>query len=127
VIRAVMMGKTGPIYMLGVTEENVRRLKSGMPIDVDLKPMIASTGGASPDRLVISYGVRHVDVVADMERGGLPVPERLREQAVELDNQLERERRTYRHEDAPTAKPPVASQGDDVDAPGNGDKPDGSQ
>ena len=86
-----MMGKSGPILMLGITEPNVQRLKAGMPIDVDLAPMTAALGGAPLVRVVIAHGARHVDVVSDMERGGLPVPPQLYEQARQLDEQLEQE------------------------------------
>jgi nucleotide-binding universal stress UspA family protein len=87
-IRAVMMGKSGPILMLGVTDGNVTRLKAGLPIDVDLEPFTKAIG-APIVRVVIAHGARHVDVVQDMERGGLPVPPQLLEQARELDAELE--------------------------------------
>jgi hypothetical protein len=94
-IRAVAMSNSGPIVLFGVTEDNVRRLKAGRPIDVDLRALMhASVGDVMPSRIVISYGARHVDVVGDMERGGLPVPPALHEQARELDAQLDAEGET---------------------------------
>jgi hypothetical protein len=88
-IRAVLMGKTGPILMLGLTEGNVTRLKAGMPIDVDVKAIMEALGGGHVSRVVIAHGARHVDVVQDMVTGGLPVPPQLLEQARKLDAELE--------------------------------------
>lgn len=102
-IRAVMIGKTGPILLLGITDENITRLKAGMPIDVDVDAIMSKLPPVKLSRVVIAHGARHVDVVQDMERGGLPVPPQLHEHARELDAQLEREqeqraRRAGRHE-----------------------------
>jgi hypothetical protein len=89
-IRAVLRSDVGPIVLLGVTEENVRRLKQGQPIDVDVVALLRDCpDDRATARVVISYGRRHVDVVRDMQAGGLPVTDALLKHARELDDELE--------------------------------------
>jgi hypothetical protein len=60
---------TNGTFILGIDAENVRRLKQGMPIAVDLR----QTGGK--DQFMLVYG----DTLADIERelaraNGAPLP-----------------------------------------------------
>lgn len=80
-----MQAKGGPILYLGITDGNLRRLRAGMPIDVDVDELVRQAGMGKIVRLVIAHGRTHVDCVRDMEQGGLPVPPALMEHARELD------------------------------------------
>jgi hypothetical protein len=84
VIRATFETPQGPIVFLGVTTENVRRLKTGQPIDVDLKPLIR---GQIPARVVIAYGETHVEIVETIEHA-MAVPAEFKAQAAALDAEL---------------------------------------
>ena len=56
-------------FMFGIDAENVRRLKDGKPIVIDLKPM----GGT--DKLYIMYGETMEEIACEIERGiGHPLP-----------------------------------------------------
>lgn len=49
-------------FVLGIDAENVRRLKAGKPIVVDLREM----GGEG--RVLITYGETLADIVAELEQ-----------------------------------------------------------
>ena len=82
----------GPIGIIGINEENVRRLKAGMPLDINLKAI--TPPGTRINRLVIHYAHTYEQIVDDMQRSGLPTNDRLRNEAKRLDEQLAQERRS---------------------------------
>lgn len=94
-IRAVAYTQDGLAILLGITEGNVLRLKSGMPLDIDLGAMLieANSGAAMVDdvpargrlQLVISYQPTHVEVVREWMDAGLPIEDGLLEAAAKID------------------------------------------
>lgn len=59
-------------FLFGIDAENVRRLKSGLPIILDLGPL----GGK--DTVLLMYGETMADILAEMRAangGPLPVPQ----------------------------------------------------
>lgn len=48
-------------FIFGVDAENVRRLKAGQPLNIDLTPL----GGT--DRLIVMYGETMADIVREIE------------------------------------------------------------
>lgn len=58
-------------FIIGIDAENVRRLKAGMPITLDMKPL----GGS--DHIFIVYGETLGDIAVDLEKefGKLPLPQ----------------------------------------------------
>lgn len=61
---------TDGTFLFGIEAENVRRMKDGQPIRIDLKPM----GGT--DTLVLMYGETQGDIKRELETAfGHPLPE----------------------------------------------------
>lgn len=57
------------LFIMGVDAENIRRLKDGEPLNIDLRPL----GGT--DRVVIIYGDTLLEIARDLERAtGAPLP-----------------------------------------------------
>lgn len=80
----------GPIGIIGINEENLRRLKAGMPLDIDLKRIAPQ--GMRMNRVIIHYAHTYEQVVDDMAVGGFPITNALRNEARRLDKQLKTER-----------------------------------
>src|SRR4051794_26807315 len=80
----------GPTGIIGITEENVKRMRAGMPLDINLKE-ITPPGDPRMKRVVIHLADTYEHVVDDMEKDGLPVTNALREQARALDTEMARE------------------------------------
>lgn len=57
------------LFIMGVDAENIRRLKAGQPLNIDLRPM----GGT--DRVVIFFGETLKDIMRTLEAAnGGPLP-----------------------------------------------------
>jgi hypothetical protein len=80
----------GPTGIIGITDENIKRMRAGMPLDINLKE-ITPPGDPRMKRLVIHLADTYEHVVDDMEKDGLPVTEELRKQARDLDAELAKE------------------------------------
>lgn len=91
-IQMALETNQGPIGIVGINAENLRRLQSGMPLDIDIKSM--TPPGTRMNRLVVHYAHTYEEVIDDMETGGLPVNDEIRSEARKLDEQLARERRS---------------------------------
>ncbi len=65
------------MFLLGVTEGNVERLREGKPLVVDL----AELGGSG--EVVLAYGRDKPAIIADLAAAGIEVPEQLRRFAEE--------------------------------------------
>jgi hypothetical protein len=90
VIRAALQTNTGPIGMIGINDENLRRLKAGMPLDVDIKEI--TPPGTRINRMVIHYAHTYEDVVKDWTKEGIPVPDELLQEAKKMDERIHREK-----------------------------------
>ena len=90
-IRAALETNKGPIGIIGINAENLRRMKAGMPLDIDIHSM--TPPGTRMNRLVVHYAETYEQVVDDMAQEGLPVREELREEARKMDASLLRARR----------------------------------
>ncbi len=55
-----------PLVGLGLSEENIKRLKQGRPIRLDLKDL-----GLRPTEIMIFYGATEVDMRGELIRLGL--------------------------------------------------------
>lgn len=85
------MTNKGPVALIGINDENVRRLRAGMPLDIDIKAL--TPPGTRVNRVVIHLAHTYTDVVKDMEEQGMPVEDRLRAAALEMDERLKQERK----------------------------------
>jgi hypothetical protein len=85
-IQVVLQTDKGPIGIIGINNENLRRMKAGMPLDINLKSI--TPPGTRINRLVVHYADTYLQGVDDMASGGLPVPDSLRQTAKELDDRL---------------------------------------
>lgn len=102
-IRCVMHAATGPIVFLGIVEENIRRLKDGRPIEVDLGEMLveATKGedltaeaarGTQRIRLFLAYGHTHLEIMREIEESTkIRLPSDQIDAARRLDEQLRAE------------------------------------
>ena len=90
-IRAALQTNEGPIGIIGINEENLRRMKAGMPLHIDIKEI--TPPGTRINRVVVHYAATYVQVIDDMALGGIPVNEQMRRLAKQLDDQLTRERK----------------------------------
>lgn len=90
-IRAALVTNKGPIGMIGINFENLRRLKAGMPLDIDLKAI--TPPGTRMNRVVLHYAHTYEDVVKDWEEGDIPVNDQLRREAKKLDEQIKKEKK----------------------------------
>lgn len=93
-IQATLGTDKGPIGIVGINYENWRRLKAGMPLDIDLKAI--TPPGTRLNRVVIHYAHTYEDVCKDIHAGGIDVPESMREEARRMDAIIAQERRTSR-------------------------------
>lgn len=90
-IHAAIQTDKGPIGVIGINYENLRRMKAGMPLQIDIK--MITPPGTRMNRLVVHYADTYVQVVDDMVQGGLPLNAEFRDLARKLDEQSKREKR----------------------------------
>lgn len=63
----MIRAQAGPLWILGIDAENVRRLKAGKPIALDVPP--------GTERLLITYGETVTDILRELEEAtGAPLP-----------------------------------------------------
>lgn len=93
-IKASAVGKDGmTVLVMGITEENIERLKQGRPMAV--APMdfgCAAVTRADRMKISILYGRTHRDIVDQFAEAGIRMPDGAREEALAIDRQLEHER-----------------------------------
>lgn len=89
-IRAAVQTDKGPIGLIGISYENMVRMRAGLPLDIDLKPL--TPPGQRMNRVVVHYAHTYEQVVRDMARGGIPVNAELLEQAQELDESIKKDK-----------------------------------
>lgn len=87
---AVKTDKGLSIGIIGINHENHRRMKAGMPLNVDLNQI--TPPGTHMNRLVVHYADTYVQVVDDMAQGGLPVTDKLRQEAKAMDDRIKKEK-----------------------------------
>jgi hypothetical protein len=85
-IKFTMMTNKGPYVFLGICDENVRRLRAGMPIEVDMKEL--TPPGMRVSKLFVHLGHTYENVVRDMMEADLPVTEEHLQTAQEMDLRL---------------------------------------
>lgn len=90
-IQVALHTDKGPIGIIGINHENLRRMQAGMPLDIDIKKI--TPPGTRVNRLLVHYAATYVQGVDDMAAGGLTVPESLRREAKAMDDRLKREKR----------------------------------
>jgi hypothetical protein len=94
VIRAVAPGASGPVIILGITSENVRRLQDGKPITLELGQLIRTAREAMREaplgklQLAIMYGETHRAVVDELTSHGVALPPDAAAQADAIDETL---------------------------------------
>lgn len=89
-LRLAMQTDKGPIGIVGITDENILRMRAGMPLDINIKEI--TPPNTRINRLVIHLAATHEQTVDDMDAAGLPVTDELRKMARDLDAQMKRER-----------------------------------
>lgn len=87
---AVTTGSGGPIGIVGIVNENILRMRAGMPLDINIKEI--TPPNTRINRLVVHLAETHEQIVDELEESGFPVNDELRESARKLDKQLKRER-----------------------------------
>lgn len=99
-IRCVMVHGGGLIVAVGIVEENVRRMKDGKPLYLELGKLLAGaaqTGDIDPGEvsLMVAYGRTHEAILkqwdAELEVSGVRLPGNAHEDARALDEQLRSE------------------------------------
>lgn len=70
-IKARAETDSGPVIILGLSAENVKRLMDGHPIKVEVGDIDRRLDGV---KISIVYGKTEIDIVKDMERVGLIGP-----------------------------------------------------
>jgi hypothetical protein len=89
-IQVALQTDKGPIGIIGINYENLRRMKAGLPLDIDIKKI--TPPGGRMNRVLVHYADTYVQGVDDMAAGGLPVTDTLRQTAKEMDDRLQREK-----------------------------------
>jgi hypothetical protein len=89
VIQFAFQTNQGPIGIIGINYENLRRMQAGMPLDINLKQI--TPPGTEMTRIVIHYAHTYEDVVRDVMKGGFVIPEALLQKAKEMDATLRRD------------------------------------
>lgn len=89
-IKAALQVSGGPIGIIGITDENVVRMRAGMPLDIDLKEITPPS--TRINRVIIQLAHTHEQLIDEMEQAGLPVTAEFRQMARDLDVQLKKER-----------------------------------
>lgn len=87
---AVGMGKGLAIGIIGINLENHRRMKAGMPLNIQLEKI--TPPGTRMTNLVVHYADTYVQVVDDMAQGGVPVTDTLRQEAKAMDDRIKKEK-----------------------------------
>lgn len=90
-IQLIFQTNNGPIGVFGINHENLRRMKAGMPLSIDIQKITPE--GTRINQIVIHYADTYVQGVDDMVSGGLPVTDQIRQTAKEMDDRLKREKR----------------------------------
>lgn len=90
-IQAALHTDKGTIGIIGINHENLRRMKAGMLLDIDIKRI--TPPGERMNRLVIHYAETYEQVVDEMVTGGIPVSDEMRQEAKNMDEQLKREKK----------------------------------
>lgn len=90
-IRAALQTNKGPIGIIGIDDENLRQMKAGMPLDINIRDI--TPPGTRMNQIVIHFAHTYEDTVKDMEEAGLPVNEEFRQTARELDEERRQKRR----------------------------------
>lgn len=91
-IRAVTHTSDGGILiLLGITDGNIERLKSGMPISLNLGELMVEAfkgAGELPRQglsLAIDYQPTHRQIVEEWSKAGVPLPEDALADAIRID------------------------------------------
>lgn len=90
-IRATLTTTKGPIGIIGINDENLRRMKAGMPLNINLKDI--TPPGQRINQVVVHYAKTYEEVVDDLIVGEIPDAEKLRDAAKHMDAQIQQERR----------------------------------
>lgn len=90
-IQFVFRTNEGPMGIIGINAENLRRLQAGMPLDINVKNI--TPPGTRINQILIHYAQTYEDVVKDMQEGGLSIPDEMLERARKMDERIEQEKK----------------------------------
>lgn len=90
-LRAAVQTNKGPIGIIGINYDNMVRMKAGLPLDIDLKPI--TPPGTKITRIIVHYGHTYEQIVDDMAKGDIPITDEFRKIATDLDERLKKEKR----------------------------------
>jgi hypothetical protein len=88
-IQALLISNSGPIAFIGISDANIRRLRAGLPLEIDLKEF--TRGEDHVNRVIIHLAHTYTEVLEDMIEHGLPVNKQMRKMAKALDEELAKE------------------------------------
>jgi len=87
-IRALTQGKDGPLILVGITGENVKRMREeGQPINFHLAEFGIAARHPKAS-VVIFYGETHRAAMQTLEDAGIELPEGAHAQAQAIDDSL---------------------------------------
>jgi hypothetical protein len=87
-IQAALTTNKGPIGLIGINYENLRRLKAGMPLDINLDHI--TPPGTRMRRVVVHYADTYEQVIDDWAKDDIPVTDALMEEAKKMDELIKR-------------------------------------
>lgn len=90
-LKAALITNKGPIALIGLNDENILRMRAGMPLDIDIKEL--TPPGTRVNRVIIHLAHTYTEVVEDMIKEGIPMKDEFRQRAQEMDERIRRERR----------------------------------
>ena len=82
---------TGPVVIVGINDDNLARMKAGMPLQIDLKPL--TPPGKRLTTVYVHLAHTYEDTLKDIVEGGLTVTETMWEQARKLDREARQSRK----------------------------------
>lgn len=83
-IRATLITDKEPIALIGISDQNLKRLKAGMPLDINLEELRRDRL-TRIDRVIVHYAHTYEEVIDDLEKEGMPVDPKIRKFAKDLD------------------------------------------
>jgi hypothetical protein len=90
-IKATLITREGPYALIGISDENIRRMQAGMPLDIHLKQL--TPPGSRLVRCIIHLSHTYEEVLQDWTDGGVPVTASMTDEAQRLDLQIAMEKK----------------------------------
>lgn len=90
-LKATLVTDKGPLAIIGINDENVVRMRAGLPLDIDIREL--TPPGTRINRVIIHLAHTYSEVLDDMKTGGLPTTPEMHEIARRMDLRLAQEKK----------------------------------